>query len=124
MAKERIDFLDLIGGDPDFENELLDDDSEELEDADPAEDDGTVEPSLAALERPPSQSSPGRDRVGDQTDWAADNRDDREDEHDGAEPDEDDEPSLGWTDHETIFGNYAGTFGVDNEVDDYEGRVA
>ena len=38
MAKERIDFLDLIGGDPDFENELLDDDSEELEDADPAED--------------------------------------------------------------------------------------
>jgi hypothetical protein len=67
MAKELIDFLDLINGDPDFENELLDDDSE---------------------------------------------------------PDEDDEPSLGWTDDETIFGNYAGTFGVDNKVDDYEGRVA
>ena len=118
MAKELIDFLDLIGGDPDFKNELLDDDSEELEDADPAE------PSLAALERHPSYYIPGRDRVGDRTDWAAGNRDDREDEHDGAEPDEDDEPSLGWTDHETIFGNYAGTFGVDNEVDDYEGRVA
>lgn len=114
MAKELIDFLDLIGGDPDSKNEVLDFDSE---DADPAEDDGTAEPSLAALERHRSHYS-----VGDQADWAAGNRDDRDHEHDDAEPDEDDEPSLGWSDDETIFGNYAGTFGVDNEVDDYEDR--
>jgi hypothetical protein len=74
LATELIDFLDLIGGDPDLQNELLDDDSEELEIDDPAEDDGT------------------------------------------AESDEDGEPSLGWTEGETIFGNYVGqNFGVDFE---------
>jgi len=37
--------------------------------------------------------------------WAEGNRQDLEDEHDGGEPDVDDEPSLGWTDAEAATGD-------------------
>ena len=74
----------------DYENELDGPENGEDEESDPPE------PSLGSL------SSSG----GDQTHWGKFGRDDFEDEHDGAEPDddeggdgarEDDEPSLGWT---------------------------
>jgi hypothetical protein len=74
----------------DYENELDGPEDAEDEESDPPE------PSLGSL------SSSG----GDQTHWGKFGRDDLEDEHDGAEPDndeggdgarEDDEPSLGWT---------------------------
>lgn len=51
----------------------------------------------------------GRNSSGDQTFWASSGAHDLEDEHDGAEPGEDDEPSLGWT-----------TSGVLGSVSDYE----
>lgn len=143
LAKNLIDFLDEIEGDPDadldFEEVPPDADALDLvrcglmydntdedptEEDDHAEDDGTAEPSLGSLERHPTLYVNGRDRVGDQTDWAAGNRTDLEDEHDGGEPDEDGEPSLGWTEAATgdevrgcVVNDYEGG-------DDYEGRVA
>ncbi|MCP1832858.1 hypothetical protein [Bradyrhizobium sp. USDA 4545] len=73
------------------------------------EDGGDLEPSLAALERHPEcipgeswSDAPYRDRDGAQVAWCKGTRDDREHDHDGAEPDVDDElsgdeqePSLG-----------------------------
>jgi hypothetical protein len=118
LVQDIVNFLDAAEGDLDLEGELLDDASEELENDDPAEDDGTAEPSLGSLERHPTLHMNGRDNVGDQTQWAVGNRDDREDEHDGAEPDVDDEPSLGWTE--------ACELGEANDKeagDDYDGRV-
>jgi hypothetical protein len=62
----------------------------ELEDA------GELEPSLGSLERHCSAySGDGRDRTGDQSLWSESALFDAEDEHDGAEPDVDDEPCLG-----------------------------
>ncbi|ODM71658.1 hypothetical protein A6X20_06865 [Bradyrhizobium elkanii] len=85
-AETAIDYLllllDRIDGDPDLE------------------DGADLEPSLAALERHPEcipgeswLNAPYRTRDGAQTVWSKGIRDDREDEHDGAEPDVDDEPS-------------------------------
>jgi hypothetical protein len=55
--------------------------------------DPDLEPSLGSLDRyRATYGNPG----GDQTGWAFGNRDEREDEHDGLEPDVDDEPALGW----------------------------
>ncbi|SDC05780.1 hypothetical protein SAMN05216337_1001146 [Bradyrhizobium brasilense] len=94
-AEEAVDFLihvlDSIDGDAD------------------SEEGGDAEPSLAALERHPEcivgetwSDAPYRDRDGSQLAWHKGARDDREDDHDGAEPDVDDElsgdeqePSLG-----------------------------
>jgi hypothetical protein len=81
--------------------DALTEDLEETDEDGSGEDD---EPSLGSQERHPAQSPWGfvgydsRDNQGDQTFWANGNRggDDREgDEHDGREPDVDDEPSLG-----------------------------
>jgi hypothetical protein len=81
--------------------DALTEDLEETDEDGPGEDD---EPSLGSQERHPARSPWGfvgydsRDNQGDQTFWANGNRggDDREgDEHDGREPDVDDEPSLG-----------------------------
>jgi|SRR5882757_809649 len=81
-----LDFLDASDIDPD------------LEDVGDREDVGDDEPSLGSIERHPScHAMDGRNSSGDQTHWAAGEGDDVEDEHDGAEPDEDGEPSLGWT---------------------------
>ncbi len=85
-AEAAIDFLllliDEIDGDADLE------------------DGGDLEPSLAALERHPEcipgetwLDAPYRTCDGAQTSWTKGARDDREDEHDGAEPDVDDELS-------------------------------
>lgn len=69
----------------------------ELDDADD-EDNGDGEPSLGSIERHPScYGVHGRNSSGDQTAWTDGDTRDLEDEHDGAEPGEDDEPSLGWT---------------------------
>jgi hypothetical protein len=89
LAKELIDFLDLIGGDPDFENELLDDDSEELEIDHPGGEDGTAEPSPGSIELHPSLFGYGRDRDGDQTGWASGNRTDLEEDNDSGIGDQD-----------------------------------
>lgn len=77
-------------------------------DADP-----DAEPSLGFTE---SHYNPDQDR----SDYSANTNagDDREDEHDGAEPSEDGEPSLGWTDNENqasphFHGN--GFYGTDAE---------
>lgn len=93
---------------------------EDDEDSDADEDDDPAEPSLGFLERHPTLYSDGRDQSGNQ-DWLyAGLGGDREDEHDGAEPEneggeavkEDDEPSLGWTDEEAARGRtYAGSMG-------------
>ena len=56
--------------------------------ADPEGDDCDDEPSLGSLDR---------QEWGDQERWACSGMRDMEDEHDGAEPDGDGEPSLGWT---------------------------
>jgi hypothetical protein len=66
--------LDEIDGDADIEED------------DPPEDAGDAEPSLGA---------PGPAYFASQTHWAQGRGDDLEDEHDGREPDVDDEPSLG-----------------------------
>jgi hypothetical protein len=62
-------------------------------------DDSDDEPSLGSLDRHPSLYGvvDGRNWTGDQTVWAGGGTRDLEDEHDGAEPDGDAEPSLGWT---------------------------
>ena len=53
---------------------------------------------LGSLERPVSCYGPdGPNPTGDQTNWTWGGTDDREDEHDGREPSEDGEPSLGST---------------------------
>jgi hypothetical protein len=73
----------------------------DIEDDDPGEDDGTGEPSLGSIDGFPDIGSrtygDGVHRQGglDQARWAAGTRDDCEEEHDGREPDVDDEPSLG-----------------------------
>jgi hypothetical protein len=109
LAAYLIDFLDEVDGDPDLEPSLANRDPEgngdiwgddrEREDEhdeidDPGEDDGTAEPSLGAIERHPSVYGGERTTSGHQLAWTDGNRDDREDEHDGGEPPEDDEPSL------------------------------
>ncbi|WP_028136325.1 hypothetical protein [Bradyrhizobium japonicum] len=72
------------------------------------------EPSLGSIERHPSVYGPdGRNWTGDQIAWAASGTKDLEDEHDGAEPGEDDEPWLGWTTSGVI-----GTCLTDREKDD------
>lgn len=97
-----IAFLDA--SDPYVSTELEDDVSADMEYDDPAEDDDPMEndlddePSLGSIERHPSCYGPdGRNWSGDQIAWADGGTKDLEDEHDGAEPGEDEEPSLGWT---------------------------
>lgn len=113
-----IAFLDA--SDPYVMTELEDDISADLEDEDPAEDDDPAEndlddePSLGSIERHPSCYGPdGRNWSGDQSSWAAGGNKDLEDEHDGAEPGEDEEPSLGWTTSGVL-----GTCLTDREQDD------
>jgi hypothetical protein len=60
-------------------------------------DDSDDEPSLGFIERHCSAYGFGRDFTGNQEHLCVGRGDDLEDEHDGAEPPEDDEPSLGWT---------------------------
>ena len=47
----------------------------------------------------PSLGSVNPSTYGEPLPWAAGGSDDREDEHDGCEPDEGGEPSLGWTEN-------------------------
>ena len=77
--------LDEMDGEPDIEPEA------------DFEDEGLYEPSLGALEHHPRRDegivlSYGG---GDQSRWGLSERSDLEEEHDGREPDEDREPSLG-----------------------------
>ena len=85
-------------------------------DAEISEDD---EPSLGSVENHPN---PFRSiNQGDQTSWAAGtnfgifNVDCEGDEHDGSEPDEDDEPSLGWTTDGVCWG------ASDDREDEHDG---
>lgn len=80
-----VALLDEIDGDQEFEED------ETLEDDAPSEDVGDDEPSLGALGGTYSAE------WFNQGEWANSARDDREDEHDGCEPDEDGEPTLGAT---------------------------
>jgi len=68
---------------------------DEADDSDD-EDGGDDEDSLGSLERYASSYGPdGKNPSGSQMNWAGGRGDDLEDEHDGAEPDECGEPSLG-----------------------------
>lgn len=97
-ARDEIDrlirFLDESDNHMELEPDDESDDSEQ-EDDDPAEDDGTSEWSLGFLERHPSIYGYGRDGSGTQERLCQGYGGDREDEHNGAEPTEDEEPSLG-----------------------------
>ena len=68
---------------------------------DDREDGGDAEPSLAAIEYHPSIYGDGRCHIGHQLGWAQGSLDDREDEHDGTEPEACEEPSLGSFDRMT-----------------------
>lgn len=88
-------------------------DDADAEEDDPGEDDGTAEPSLGALERHPSTPSFShhfRSEDGRQLAWAAGSTFDAEEEHDGREPDVDDEEDdPGEEDHRghaTFVGDY------------------
>jgi hypothetical protein len=91
----------------------LEPDGTEAEDSDPAEDggdeedDGISEPALGSIEDHPNgylDASDWNGRGRCQENWASGNRDDLEgDEHDGAEPEEDSEPSLGAFEGMTII---------------------
>jgi hypothetical protein len=110
-----IALLDSIDPDPDLEEEpdreFLADPGERLcgavDCADREGDDPEGEPSLASPESVRTYAGPqvpawaipaGRryDPSSSQERWARGRQDDREDEHDGREPDVDGEPSLGW----------------------------
>ena len=92
---------DSVDDGPMDDNELDGPENGEDEDSDPSE------ASLGFLERHPSFYGDGRDFSGNQDHLCAGLGGDREDEHDGAEPDDGDaepsagydvgEPSLGWT---------------------------
>lgn len=88
-ARDEIDrlirFLDDTENHMEREPEDEGDDAD-LEDDDPGEDDGLSEPSLGSI---------GDTHHFDQERWATGGTKDLEDEHDGAEPDDDGEPSLG-----------------------------
>lgn len=93
QARDEIDrlirFLDESDLDPDLEDDGSEEDGDVTEDDDVDEDNGDCEPSLGSLS---SNALPGTQEV-----WAGGNRDDREDEHDGAEPDDEGD---GWQDDE------------------------
>ena len=106
---------------------------EDDEDDDAAEDDGSAEPSLGAPEPtipycaafgflqvvPNWMTRDEFDRQRllfrnvvavpstSQVQWSQGSRKELEEEHDGAEPDVDDEPSLGWTPREASFGDWS-----------------
>jgi hypothetical protein len=81
---------DSVDDGPIDDNELDGPENEEDELSEPNE------PSLGALERNVSGYGPdGYNHSGDQSEWGASGSKDLEDEHDGGEPGEDDEPTLG-----------------------------
>ncbi|WP_375782933.1 hypothetical protein ACE10Z_23755 [Bradyrhizobium sp. Pha-3] len=96
-AEAAIDYLLLLLDQIDGEADL--------------EDGGDLEPSLAALERHPEcipgeswLNAPYRTGDGAQTCWNKGSRDDREDEHDGREPNVDDE--LSGDEEEPALGSF------------------
>src|SRR5207247_2870243 len=92
-----LDFMDASDLDPDLEP-----DGDGDEQSDEPEDGGDDEDSLGSLERYASSYGPdGHNPTGSQLNWAGGRGDDLEDEHDGAEPDECGEPSLGSLDRVT-----------------------
>ena len=108
LVEELILFLDTTDGDPDLED---DGDAEEEPDGEPLlgatdglnqekawRSDGWCAPETAAEpEDDPADDEPslGSTASLDQGCWAFGTSDEREDEHDGGEPDEDGEPELG-----------------------------
>jgi hypothetical protein len=76
------------------------------------------EPALGSIEDHPNWYDGHRRRDRNQEHWASGNRDDREgDEHDGREPDVDDEPSLANTPREDAFGVMASGTDLEDEHD-------
>ncbi len=153
-AQTLIDLLDDLAGDPDLEDGA---DDEETADDEPSlgaperhvprkgqeawadgrasdrwdvdlEIDGDErEPSLGSVERHPNPYPCLGDRFDSQAHWASGANDDREDEHDGREPDVDDEPGA---DEEECLGattcmnqdhawqnHYTGWFALNGEPD-------
>jgi hypothetical protein len=107
----HMELEDSIDDNP--HDEETDDNGEDNEDCDPAE------PSLGSL------------GLTDQEDWSMGDRRDFEDEHDGTEPPEDDEPSLGsfdglMMDQEVAYMTCGNAWGVatDAEQDDSESGIA
>jgi len=94
-----IDLLNTLDPDPDLEPSLaFTERLYNISQADPnyAANANAGDDREADDEREPSLGSVNPTIYGVQESWSAGNCDDREDEHDGAEPDVDDEPSLGW----------------------------
>jgi hypothetical protein len=94
---------------------------------DAEQDDADDEPSLGFLERHCSAYgfSSGRDQSGDQSRTCDGLGDNLEDEHDGAEPPEDDEPSLGCFDRpfdQRVAWNVSRSSQLDSEQDDCDGE--
>jgi len=110
LVEHLISFLDEVEGDPDFEDNG---DAEEEPDEEPIlgstdhvnqerawparyyGPEMTAEPENDNSDSEPSLGSVATSENITQGAWASGTSDDREDEHDGAEPDEDDEPALG-----------------------------
>jgi hypothetical protein len=120
LRKEARDEIDrLVRFLDETENHMELEPEDEADDSD-HEDGADDEDSLGSLERHASSYGPdGPNPTGSQTNWAGGRGDDLEDEHDGAEPPEDAEPSLGaFEGHEHQNVAWAGkTFVVDAELD-------
>lgn len=121
LIEQAIETLDRLDGDADQEPE--EGGACEVEDMRPSmsfkvgalEDD---EPSLGSLTCVGSCSPEANGQIGfSQIAWSAGNGLDLEEEHDGSEPDVDDEPSLGWT----LSGALGEITGYDGELKDYAG---
>ena len=101
LRKEARDEIDrLIRFLDETDNHMEREPEDEADDSD--DEDGDDEDSLGSLERYASSYGPdGHNPTGSQLNWAGGRGDDLEDEHDGAEPDECGEPSLGSLDRVT-----------------------
>jgi hypothetical protein len=94
-ARDEIDRLIRFLDENDNHMEL-EPDGTEGEESDEPEDNGTAEDSLGSLERHASAYGPeGRDSICSQTNWAGGRSGDVEDEHDGREPECNDEGAPG-----------------------------
>ena len=126
LRKEARDEIDrLVRFLDETENHMEREPEDEADDSE-LEDGADEENSLGSLERHASSYGPdGRNPTGTQTNWSGGRGDDLEEEHDGAEPDEDGEPSLGaFEGHDNQTVAWAGeTHFMDVELDAAESGI-
>jgi hypothetical protein len=129
LRKEARDEIDRLIGFLDKTDNYVSRELEDSIDDNPHDDNELDGPENAEDEEsePPEASlgSVGPNEYNDQERWASGNRRDLEDEHDGAEPDEDGEPSLGafeGHDDQGVAWN-CNTYSPDNELDGAESGI-